>query len=106
MQATSPLYARQAFWIIVSTLEAAGLATAPYHATVPSFGEWGFVIAGHRQYKTPAKLPDNLRFLTVDQIPNMFDFPPDMARVPAPVNRLDTQTLVRTFEAEWHKVLR
>ena len=106
VQATSPLYARQAFWIIVSTLEAAGLTTAPYHATVPSFGEWGFVIAGHRPYKPPGKVPDNLRFITVSQIPTMFDFPPDMARVPAQVNRLDTQTLVRVFEAEWHGVLR
>ncbi len=106
VQATSPLYARQAFWTIVTTLEAAGLSAAPYHATVPSFGEWGFVIGGHRSYAPPAKVPADLKFVTAERMPAMFDFPPDMARVPAEVNRLDTQTLVRTFESEWRRVLR
>ena len=46
IQATSPFYARQSFWCIVATLEDAGLRTAPYHAYVPSFGEWGYIVAG------------------------------------------------------------
>ena len=52
-QATSPFYAPQAYWSIVQTLEVAledhpsgALETLPYHASVPSFGEWGFVLAG------------------------------------------------------------
>jgi spermidine synthase len=28
-------------------------------------------------------------------------FPPDMARRPVPVNRLDNQALVRSFAQEW-----
>ena len=36
----------------------------------------------------------------------MFDFPPDMGRVPAEVNRLNNQSLVRTFEDEWRRVIR
>ncbi len=106
VQATSPLYARRAYWSIVATIEAAGLAVAPYHVTVPSFGEWGFVIGGHRRYAPPNKLPDGLRFLTVAQIPAMFVFPPDMDAVPGEVNRLDTQSLIRTFDDEWRRVLR
>ncbi len=31
----------------------------------------------------------------------MQHFPPDMDRVPADVNRLDSQALVRYFDAEW-----
>jgi spermidine synthase len=31
----------------------------------------------------------------------MFDFPIDMARRKTPVNRLDNQVLVRSFDAEW-----
>ena len=40
VQSTSPLYARQSFWCVVTTLESVGFKTAPYHAQVPSFGEW------------------------------------------------------------------
>lgn len=38
-QATSPNAVREAFWCIVTTIEAAGLQAAPYHAHVPSFHE-------------------------------------------------------------------
>ena len=106
IQTTSPLIARKSFWTVVATLEAAGLRTAPYHAHVPSFGEWGFVVASRRPFVAPAALPANLRFVTVAGLPALFDFPPDMARVPAEVNRLSNQVLVQTFEEEWGKVQR
>jgi spermidine synthase len=106
VQTTSPLIARQSFWTVVTTIEAAGLRTAPYHAHVPSFGEWGFIVASRRPFKLPTALPPGLRFLTVAGLPALFDFPPDMARVPAEVNRLSNQVLVQTFEDEWGKVQR
>jgi spermidine synthase len=71
---------------------------------VPSFGEWGFVIASRRPYRLPAALPAGLRFLTPHSLPLLFDFPQDMERVPAEVNRLSNQVLVTTYEAEWGKV--
>ncbi len=104
VQTTSPLIARRSFWTVVATIEAVGLATTPYHAHVPSFGEWGFVLAGHRPFRAPAALPPGLRFLTVDGLPALLQFPPDMARVPAEPNRLSNQVLVHTFEAEWGRV--
>ena len=42
----------------------------------------------------------------VQGLPPLFDFPPDMARVPAEVNRLSNQVLVQTFEEEWGQVER
>ena len=54
----------------------------------------------------PQTLPPALRFVTVAGLPALFDFPPDMARVPAEVNRLSNQVLVQTFEDEWGKVQR
>ncbi len=104
IQTTSPLIARQSFWTVVSTLEAVGLQTTPYHAHVPSFGEWGFVLAHRRPWRLPTQLPADLRFLTVSGLPALFDFPPDMARVAAEPNRLSSQSLVHTFEAEWGRV--
>lgn len=103
IQSTSPLYARKAFWCVNNTMEAAGLKTAPYHAYVPSFGEWGFVIASARGYKVPEVFPEGLRFLTAETARNMFSFPPDMSRVDTKIQRLDDQVLVRYFEEEWSR---
>ena len=104
IQTTSPLVARQSFWTVATTLEAVGLTTAPYHANVPSFGEWGFIIGSRRPYRLPTELPPDLKFLSVESIPLHFAFPPDMARVPAGVNKLNNQILVQTFAQEWGKL--
>ena len=106
VQATSPLFARQSYWSIVATLEAAGLTTAPYHAYVPSFGEWGFVLAGPAPYVPPRTLPAGLRYLTTATIPPLFDFPADQARVDALPNRLADQVLVRYYEREFAAINR
>ena len=106
IQSTSPLYARQSFWCVVATLESVGFTTTPYHALVPSFGEWGFVLAGKRAYRPPAKYEAPTRFLTPETTPALFEFPKDMARVDAEVNRLNNQVLVRYFENEWRQVIR
>jgi spermidine synthase len=104
IQTTSPLVARQSFWTVVQTIESVGLKTAPYHANVPSFGEWGYVIASRRPYRLPTALPAGLRFLNLQSLPLLFDFPQDMARVPAEVNRLSNQVLVHAYETEWGRV--
>jgi spermidine synthase len=106
VQATSPLFARHAYWCIVATIEQAGLAVAPYHVYVPSFGEWGFVLAGTRPPTVPTTLPGGLRFLNVQSLPELFDFPVDMGRVPVEPNRLHTQALVRYYEREWNAINR
>jgi spermidine synthase len=101
VQSTSPLIAPRSYWTVASTLEAAGFTARGYHAYVPSFGEWGFTLAAHRPIGDTVRLPKGLRFLTPASERAMFDFPPDMARRPAPVNRLDNQALVRSFAEEW-----
>lgn len=101
VQSTSPLVAPRSYWTVASTLEAAGLTARGYHAYVPSFGEWGFTLAAHRPIPETVSLPSGLRFLTPATERLMFDFPPDMARRPTPVNRLDNQALVRSFADEW-----
>jgi spermidine synthase len=106
VQATSPLFAPQSYWCIVSTIEQAGLTAAPYHVYVPSFGEWGFVLAGRSAPRMPEALPPGLRFLTQATIREMFDFPRDMGRVPVEPNHLHSQALVRYYEREWREVNR
>ncbi|MDM0021509.1 polyamine aminopropyltransferase [Variovorax saccharolyticus] len=101
VQTTSPLVARKSFWTVATTIESTGLTATPYHAHVPSFGEWGFIVASRRPFRMPEALPEGLRFLSIPTLPLLFDFPRDMARVPAEVNRLSNQTLVTTYEHEW-----
>jgi spermidine synthase len=106
VQSTSPMFARQSYWTIVETLKQAGLQTYPYHTYVPSFGEWGFVLANSKgaTYSPPRQLPKDLRFLTVAAIPELFEFPADMQPVAAEANRLNDQNLVRHYDREWRDI--
>src|SRR2546423_14429974 len=104
VQSTSPMFARDSFWCIAQTLKQSGLQTFPYHVYVPSFGEWGFVLAGKHEYKPPRSLPAGLRFVSVDGLPALFQFPPDMAPLPMPANQLNSQVLVRTYENDWKDI--
>jgi spermidine synthase len=106
IQATSPFYARKSYWCIVATLEDAGLKSSPYHAYVPSFGEWGYIIGSRGNYTPPQKFPIATQYLTPETMKTMFDFPADMSRVDAEVNRLNNQVLVRYFEEEWRRFMR
>lgn len=106
VQSTSPMFARRSFWSIVETLRSAGLGTYPYHAYVPSFGEWGFVIASRTPYVVPAQLPPGLRYLTMLEIAQAFHFPADMVAVPAEPNSLNDQILVRYYAEDFERINR
>jgi spermidine synthase len=103
VQSTSPYLARQSFWCVAHTLKAVGLHVIPYHAYVPSFGEWGYVLAGADTHwrGDAGPLPAGLRFITPGVIHDMLRFPPDMSEVPTDVNQLNNQVLVRYFEEDW-----
>ncbi len=107
VQTTSPLIARQSFWCIIKTLEAAGFNVKPYQTTVPSFGIWGYALAKMQPFDPPTKPATDLelRFLNENTFASMFEFSSDTSR-PArdiEVNRLDNQALVRYYEAEWRR---
>lgn len=48
IQATSPVFAVEVYWTIHQTIQATGLHTLPLHVEVPSFGNWGFVLASRK----------------------------------------------------------
>lgn len=106
IQTTSPLVARQSFWCIIATLESAGFAVKPYHATVPSFGVWGFALAKKKDFEVPTRLHPGIemKYLNDDTFVSMFGFASDTARLDdIEINRLDNQALVRYYEAEWRR---
>ena len=93
--------ARRAFWCIVETVRAVGLEAAPYHVAIPSFGEWGYIIASHKPFQMPDRFPEDLRFLNRLIMPSLFKFPIDMEEVPVEVNHLNNQILVRYQGEGW-----
>ncbi|MDB4942114.1 MAG: spermine/spermidine synthase family protein [Labilithrix sp.] len=103
VQSTSPLVARRSFWCVVRSIEAAGFAVRPYHALVPSFGEWGYVLASLQPVPVPSHVPPGLRYLTDATVGSLFDLAPDMSAVPVELNRLNNQMLVRYYEEEWQR---
>lgn len=107
VQSTSPYYAPRAFWSVDATLREAGMHTWPYHCDVPSFGDWGFILAGRRaDYRIPTALSVPTRYLTPQVMRELFEFPKDRPRLQMPPNRLDEQSLVRYFEEDWRRVIR
>jgi len=101
VQCTSPWVARKSFWCVDETLRVSGFITEPYHLYVPSFGEWGFILASREPLPAQPHLPEGLRFINQSGIVSLFHFPPDMEPLKVEPNRLNNQALVRYFEEEW-----
>jgi spermidine synthase len=109
-QAGSPLFAREAFWSIETTLAATrnpaapapGLWTQPLHVTIPSFGIWGFVLAAPLDRSpTPSPFPDGLRYLTPETYAAAQVFSPDMDRLEVEENTMLTHALARYYLEGW-----
>ena len=100
IQSTSPLTARKSFWCIEATLRDAGLNTLPFRAQLPSFGEWGFILASALPLQKQHPLPSGLRYLNEEVWTALLSFPEDMKALPSPVNRLNRQTLVHLYSQE------
>ena len=99
-QSTGTFHTPLAFWSIHETLRAAGFENVyPYHAYVPSFGDWGFQIAASRPLDPSSyRLPVEGRFITKASVPGLFEFPPDLAQPPGTeANRLDRPVLLDYF---------
>lgn len=103
VQSTSPFYAKNSFWCVVNTLGSVGFQTTPYHAYVPAFGDWGYVIGSLKPYQPPddGQYPAGLRYVSSDTVKQMLSFAKDMMPTQNAVNKLNNQILVHLFESEW-----
>lgn len=102
-QLGSPFFARDTYWTAVRTLEEAGLQTRPFHVQVPSFGEWGFAMAGRSVAQQPRRA-FSARYYDTTAEDSLFRFPPDMAR-PATLtpNTLIRPVIVEQFRSDWRR---
>jgi spermidine synthase len=83
-QSSTPSLAKEVFLIVGRTMQAAGLECLPLHHYVPSFGDWGWWVAGHREryskrllaetLSRPHELPENLRYITREVIASSLQF--------------------------------
>lgn len=104
VQSTSPFVARKSFWCVNNTIASVGFKTLPYHLYVPSFGEWGYVMAFNSLSAQPYYLPKKLKYYDESRFIDMANFPKDMDYVATDVNKLNNQILIHYFEDEWGKV--
>lgn len=114
-QSGSPVYAREAFWSVVATWEdtrnpatpSEPLSVLPYHAYVPSFGDWGFTLVTPLPHRPrPLTLPDGLRFLDPETWSALQIFGRDAARVQVQPNSLQTHHLVDYYLSGWDQWFR
>lgn len=105
IQSTSPYVARKSFWCIDKTIRSVGFNTLPYHAFIPSFGDWGYIMASKSTFKPAERYPEGLKFLTPETFSQMCVFPGDMLPLDTEINKLNNQVLVHYFEDEWSTYL-
>lgn len=110
-QAGSPTFAPGAFWTVEATLAATrnpgqlgeSLATRPYHVYVPSFGDWGFVMAAALMpddARDPS-LPEGLRHMTPEVWRAAQAFGPDQGPREVEVNSIQGHPLVAEYQRGW-----
>jgi spermidine synthase len=103
-QATSPYFARDAFWCIVQTIEGAGFASvSPYHAYVPSMGDWGFILASDQPALDPLEstLRADATFLDEATKRSAFVFPLDSARRAVKESSIESPVVLRYYMEGW-----
>jgi len=103
-QGTSPYFARKAYWGIHASVKAVFPHAYPFHAQVPSFGHWGFVMASRQPIDTAAlarHLPKPTRFLASGTLPALFRFPPDIGPVAVQPSTLDQPKILQYYLQGW-----
>ncbi|MEV4809525.1 polyamine aminopropyltransferase [Micromonospora avicenniae] len=104
VQAGSPYFAPRSYWSIEASVREAGFATVPYHVDVPSFGDWGFLLAAPGAVPPALALPADaprLRFLNSATLAAAATFPADRGRIVVPASTLLQPRVLEYARTEW-----
>jgi len=105
-QSTSPYFATKAFWSIHNTIAASGFEhVVPYRAEVPSFGDWGFVMASDASLSklSGRDVFTHAQFLQPALLPVMRVFAKDQSKLDVEVNNIDRPMLLGYYLEGWEK---
>lgn len=102
-QATSPFFAKEAFWTIFNTIKSSDfIQTTPYHVNVPSFGEWGFIMGSNRQFNiADISLSIETRYLSQNSLSRMWQFEKDIAYIQKRTSTLDKPLVLGSYLKGW-----
>jgi spermidine synthase len=104
VQSGSPFFAPRTYWSIDATLREAGFATTPYQVDVPSFGNWGFVLAAPGGTAPALRLANGvppLRFLDDPVLQAATVFPLDRRRRDVRASTLMDPAVMEYAQGEW-----
>lgn len=109
VQSTSPYMAPKSYKCVKNTMEKSGFQTLSYHCYVPSFGDWGYIMASPSPDQNAFVVQRNcvrgLKFYSSDAFESMTKFTKDMLASHTEVQKLSNQVLIPLFEKEWSKFL-
>lgn len=110
VQSTSPYFAPEVYWTISKTIESNDLNVENLHVDIPSFGNWGFVLAS-RQPIDLDQMAINVDtdYLTTDILSSLNKFGKDIdkeiirngERVVIEPNTLIDPKLIQIYERSW-----
>lgn len=111
IQSTSPVFATKVYWTIAKTVAATGMETKNLHLDIPSFGNWGFVMASRQSININGiSIDESTRFLTSDVLTGLTQFGKDEDQqitdkngdvFEIEVNTLIDPKLIQLYENAW-----
>ncbi len=102
-QSTSPYFSAEAYWCVNETLKAAGFKhTYPYHVYVPSFGDWGFILASNQKVDIQNfDLSVQTKYLDKETFKKAFVIEKDIIRENIKPSTLDKPTILDYYLQGW-----
>ncbi|MCF1592182.1 polyamine aminopropyltransferase [Streptomyces muensis] len=105
VQSGSPFFAPKTYWSIAKTIETAGYSTAEFQVDVPSFGNWGYVLAAPGGGESPplrlASDAPRLRYLDEAVLKAAAVFPVDRRRQDVRPSTLMDPAVLEYVLDEW-----
>ena len=102
-QSTSPFFSPEAYWCIKETLLAADYKhVIPYHGYVPSFGDWGFMLASNVEYDiNNIKIDVETKYLDDDIAKKAFFIEKDVKKENIKFSKLDNPEILNYYISGW-----